>query len=997
MSPTPPPMDVFWCPACGQKHRGDLQSVRGGGVLRAKCAGCGIQLAVGWADGKAVVKRAEPEGVPAAAAAVTGKSGAPARTVPPGLLHATPEAALFSASRVTSSQQPTVELPPPDAPVAPIVVAAPAASGTAVAPAATAAAPLPAAPAAPAKSVPPARAEAASPARAEAGSPARAEAGSPARAEAVSPARAEAGSPARADVGPPAAATAAAAGAPAAELVPGTQVGRYKIEEPIGSGGTGTVYRAYDAVTNRYVALKLINRDQSDSMRTRFLREIEVQANLRHAHLMPVFDRGEHDGRPYFTMELLYRPFTLTEIVTMSRDGMITRYATLRHLDRTEKLVSEVLLPICDAMQVANVENGVVHRDLKPDNVLVDSRTLRPYVIDFGICQVLERRSRVSKVVVAPTGDDAGIVGTPRFLAPEQARGAVHERTDVWGLGAILYYCLTGEAPIAAASPITRIELRRRIDALREAETVARRTGDETKADLCADKLSRLEDAGVRSLDDLFDDAREGRYAPLPSSVPAGLAAITRKAMAARTAERYASPRALASDLQTWLSGSSTRAMTEQGSAAQAVVQGVQSAVRRHLVTGIAALLVGGAAFMLGRSLAGGGGGGPTDSAGVAILQDLDGLDRRAAAVGRSAREFTPRDAARVYDVLHGDLAGMRESIAAMPAGGTKSSLEERLRAVADRFAPGRVKIVLPEGSGKARFEDVVRGGDFELAAGEAPLAPGEYRVEAAGARIPLLVPLIHREPGEPADREPARWTIEVPAIAGGAPAEMALVVPGVGEVEHRGPPWSAPSTFAVHVGPFLMDRREVRNRDWLLFLESIKDTAERKRRMPPLDFQPDPERPGSFLLFEASRDLPVRGITVEDAIAYCTWRSAEEGATVRLPTEAEWVVAAGGLLRHDIANGARGLREEGDLTAPVPVSSLRDADRSPYGVFGLFGNVREIVTGVRVAADAPDAFMTKGAGPGDDPSEAAIRKVRPIAKDAHDPRVGFRCVRELK
>ena len=977
MSPTPPPMDVFWCPACGQKHRGDLQSVRGGGVLRAKCAGCGIQLAVGWADGKAVVKRAEPEGAPAAAAAtVTGKSGAPARTVPPGLLHATPEAALFSASRVTSSQQPTVELPPPDAPVAPIVVAAPAASGTAVAPAATAAAPLPAAPAAPAKSVPPARAEAAS------------------------PARAEAVSPARADVGPPAAATAAtaaAAGAPAAELVPGTQVGRYKIEEPIGSGGTGTVYRAYDAVTNRYVALKLINRDQSDSMRTRFLREIEVQANLRHAHLMPVFDRGEHDGRPYFTMELLYRPFTLTEIVTMSRDGMITRYATLRHLDRTEKLVSEVLLPICDAMQVANVENGVVHRDLKPDNVLVDSRTLRPYVIDFGICQVLERRSRVSKVVVAPTGDDAGIVGTPRFLAPEQARGAVHERTDVWGLGAILYYCLTGEAPIAAASPITRIELRRRIDALREAETVARRTGDETKADLCADKLSRLEDAGVRSLDDLFDDAREGRYAPLPSSVPAGLAAITRKAMAARTAERYASPRALASDLQTWLSGSSTRAMTEQGSAAQAVVQGVQSAVRRHLVTGIAALLVGGAAFMLGRSLAGGGGGGPTDSAGVAILQDLDGLDRRAAAVGRSAREFTPRVAARVYDVLHGDLAGMRESIAAMPAGGTKSSLEERLRAVADRFAPGRVKIVLPEGSGKARFEDVVRGGDFELAAGEAPLAPGEYRVEAAGARIPLLVPLIHREPGEPADREPARWTIEVPAIAGGAPAEMALVVPGVGEVEHRGPPWSAPSTFAVHVGPFLMDRREVRNRDWLLFLESIKDTAERKRRMPPLDFQPDPERPGSFLLFEASRDLPVRGITVEDAIAYCTWRSAEEGATVRLPTEAEWVVAAGGLLRHDVANGARGLREEGDLTAPVPVSSLRDADRSPYGVFGLFGNVREIVTGVRVAADAPDAFMTKGAGPGDDPSEAAIRKVRPIAKDAHDPRVGFRCVRELK
>jgi serine/threonine protein kinase/formylglycine-generating enzyme required for sulfatase activity len=942
MPPPPPPTDVFWCPSCGQKHRGELQSIRGGGVLRAKCAGCGVALAITWADGKAHARRAEPESPPAAAA--PGKAGAPAaRTPSPSPAQGQAAASLFAAARATRSEQPTVELPPP-----PQAASGTSAAAVAVSPAPPATPP----PATPAPSEPPA-------------------------------------APPRPSAAPDAA---------SAELAPGTRVGRYKIEEPIGSGGTGTVYRAYDAVTNRFVALKLINRDQSDSMRTRFLREIEVQANLRHAHLMPVFDRGEHDGRPYFTMELLYRPFTLTEVVTMAREGTLSRYATLRHLERTEKLVSEVVLPICDAMQVANVENGVVHRDLKPDNVLVDSRTLRPYVIDFGICQIIERRSGASKVVLAPTGDDAGIVGTPRFLAPEQARGAVHERTDVWGLGAILYFCVTGEAPIAAASPITRLELRRRIDALREAETVARRTGDETKADLCAEKLSRLEDAGVRSLDDLFDDAREGRYGPLPSSVPAGLAAIVRKAMAPRTAERYASPRALASDLQTWLSGSSTRAMTEQGSAAAAVVQGVQSALRRHLVTTIVALGVAAAAFALGRALAGGGAAGGGEAAGVAIQRDLDGLDRRAAAVGRSAREFTARDAARVYDVLRGDLAGMRESVAALPAGGTRTALEARLRAVADRFAPGRVAVRLPDASAKARFEDVVRGGEpFDVAPGEVPLPPGEYRVDAAGARIPLLVPLIHREPGEPADREPARWTIEVPAIPGGVPEGMALVVPGVAEVEHRGPPWSAPVTFGVRVEPFLMDRREVRNSDWLRFLESLGDAEERRRRTPPFDFQADPERPGRFLLTEASRDLPVRGITPEDAAAFCAWRSAAQGGKVRLPTEAEWVVAAGGLLDHALANGARGLREDGDLAAPVPVSSVRDTDRSPYGIFGLFGNVREIVTGVRVPADAPDAFLTKGAGPGDDPTEAAIRKVRPLAKDAHDPRAGFRCVRELK
>jgi formylglycine-generating enzyme required for sulfatase activity len=225
----------------------------------------------------------------------------------------------------------------------------------------------------------------------------------------------------------------------------------------------------------------------------------------------------------------------------------------------------------------------------------------------------------------------------------------------------------------------------------------------------------------------------------------------------------------------------------------------------------------------------------------------------------------------------------------------------------------------------------------------------------------------------------------------------MVLVVPGVAEVEHRGAPWSAPVTFAAPVRPFLMDRREVRNRDWLRFLESLGSEEDRKRRTPPFDFQPDPERPGRFLLSEASRDLPVRGITPEDAVAFCAWRSKDEEAAVRLPTEAEWVVAAGGLLRHDLANGARGLREEGDFAAPVPVSSVRETDRSPYGVYGLLGNVREIVTGVRAPADAPDAFLTKGAGPGDEPSEAAIRKVRPLAKDARDPRAGFRCVRELK
>ena len=94
---------------------------------------------------------------------------------------------------------------------------------------------------------------------------------------------------------------------------------------------------------------------------------------------MPVFDRGElPDGRPYFTMELLYTPWTLQDIVERRDAGTLARYTTLKPLMEIERLVQDVLIPVADGIYVANVENGVVHRDLKPGNVLVDSRTLRP-------------------------------------------------------------------------------------------------------------------------------------------------------------------------------------------------------------------------------------------------------------------------------------------------------------------------------------------------------------------------------------------------------------------------------------------------------------------------------------------------------------------------------------------------------------------------------------------------------------------------------------------
>jgi serine/threonine protein kinase/formylglycine-generating enzyme required for sulfatase activity len=983
--------DVFWCPACSQKHRGDLTEIKTGGVLHATCVGCRRTLDVVWKDGVANVRVAEakPPGAGTSSATPVPAPARPAESAPSDAQ--APNADAASAAAASAPPAPARTLPP-SVPQRP----APATSPPAPAAAERGATPVPAPPA-PGGSdtgvVPLSPGEAAA-FLDTTSAPIIAASGSP---RGTAKAREEAREEATEIV---------------AELPAGTPLGRYTIEAPIGQGGMSTVYRAFDPTTNRYVAVKLMALHVSEAGRQRFLREIEVQANLRHPNLMPVFDRGEHEGRPYFVMELLYRPFTLTEIVEMARDGRISRYATLRPLEKMENLVRDVLVPVTEGVAIANIENGVVHRDLKPDNVLVDSRTLRAYVIDFGICHVLERRTKLASSVLAPTAEDAGILGTPRFLAPEQARGAVHERTDVWGLGAILHYCLSGEAPIEAASPITRAELKRRTEALREAEKAARTAGDDARAELCASKLARLEDTGLRTLDDLFRDAREGRYTPLPANAPKPLVAIAQKAMAPKTAERYVNPRSLSADLQAWVAGTPTRAMAEQGSSAAAVVQTVGGALRRHLVTGVLVVLGLAAGWLLASSrapAAGGATAGGAEARLADVLHDVERLEKEAEAFGADAARLDSREAARAYDLLHGRADDLRARLAAL--GGVRHADEAtaRLAAVANRFGPPRVRLVLAPGSEPAVVEDVSRGGkQAPAAAGDVAFAPGEHVLRVgshdAGAgkepfRVPIRVPLVVRAAGESAERAPPIATVTVPLAPDAVPAGLALVVPGPGKVEYRGPPFGLAPAVPVEVRPFLIDRNEVTNREWARFLAAIQDDAERARRMPAAEFTPDAEHPKHFMAFAGTEDLPVIGVSPEDVLAYCAWRSKRDGAVVRLPTEAEWAVAAGVQSGHALPAGSTGDVYDADYVGALkPVGKVRDRDTSAYGVRGLLGNAREMVLEVRSAPGAPPTFLVKGAAVGDEPHAAAIRRVRPLAKDARDPATftGFRCVREI-
>jgi serine/threonine-protein kinase len=1022
MSPsevTKSPEDVFFCPACGQKHRGDLSSLRGPdagsrGPLRAPCAGCGRQLAVEWKDGKASV--------------TAGGMGKKTASVP----------ATSPAAGMHTAEVKTVPVAAaPVAPVAPVPVPATPVAAVPVAPSAPAAPPPPPPPPKPAAPVPSSRkAEAPTPSSKkddeERGATSKKEERAAKAAKAAkkeergSRKKDDRGLKAKVGGGPKDGAKPASEAEAAepleeeiqAEFPPGTRVGRYNLETAIGAGGTGTVYRAFDATTNRYVALKMLGKDQPDTMRERFLREIEVQANLRHPNLMPVFDRGEFEGRPYFTMELLYRPFTLTQIVEMAQRGTLSRYTTLRPLEDVATLVREVFLPVCGAMQVANVENGVVHRDLKPDNVLVDSRTLRAYVIDFGICHVL-KQSRVSTTVVAPTAEDAGIVGTPRFLAPEQARGTPHERTDVWGLGAILHFILSGEPPIAPAAPIVRKELDRRISALRAAQEAASAAGDDRKADLCFEKLSRLEDDGLRTLDDLYRDAREGVYSPLPASAPAELVAVAKKAMAPKTYDRYANPHQLAGDVEAWLGGTKARAAKVGGA-----VQGVDPRVAKRRVVARVALVVGGvvlgllaAPFLPGRGVA------DADARMESAHSELGALDVEIETLKGRTTSMTPDEQARAYDLLDvqmSRLKGRLSPVSASTAG--MDALTQRIRTTSDRFAPPRTFLKF---AGAGRLEDVTRGKppiDVKATPADGPsleLAPGEYLLTVGGKlRAPVRVPLVIRDAGVQADREPPLVRVVIAADPEKAPEGMTFV-PGSEGVQHRGPPFAEESPVPVTVKGFWVDRGEVTNGEYVKFLEGIKDEVERAKRVPSVGFAPNDDDGKHFHVLLAAGvrgvtaaegpDLPVVGVSGDDATAFCKWRSARDKATVRLPTEAEWALLAGVNFGYLLPCGAKGKPSEGDF-GPVLLPALkakrvdkdgRPADLTrfdlwPFGIEGLLGNARELVTPLREQGEFGDTgYFAKGGGYGDEPAEAAIYRMRRLVRSEKDPKTGFRCVRE--
>ncbi len=270
-------------------------------------------------------------------------------------------------------------------------------------------------------------------------------------------------------------------------------LGEYELLEELARGGMGVVYLARQEKLNRLVALKLIRSGSmagADDLR-RFRQEAEAIADLDHPHIIPIYEIGQQDDQPYFSMKLI-------------EGGNLTRH--IPRLKDDPGAVAALMAKVARAVHYAH-QRTILHRDIKPSNILLDEHD-EPYVTDFGLAKRIGPDSGTAATV---TG---AVMGTPAYMPPEQARGGTKSVTtaaDVYGLGATLYEALTGQPPFAGDS----------------AGEILRQVLDQ-------------EPARPHSVDSKLDRDLE---------------TICLKCLAKEPARRYGSAEALAEDLERWRAG----------------------------------------------------------------------------------------------------------------------------------------------------------------------------------------------------------------------------------------------------------------------------------------------------------------------------------------------------------------------------------------------------------------------------------------------------------
>jgi serine/threonine protein kinase len=314
--------------------------------------------------------------------------------------------------------------------------------------------------------------------------------------------------------------------------LPPVRLGDFRIVRLVGRGGMGDVYEAVQEPFGRRVAVKAIRPARVSAVaRERFLREQQVLADLHHTHVVPIFAAGCDGDTHYFAMPYV-QGRTLREILRQERPVLGGPHGSPAYFRAAAAMVADA----AEAVDYAH-GRGVLHRDLKPGNLMVDDAG-HVWVLDFGLAGYLDGQSRPDAWQESGEQTATGAAGTPEYLAPEQLDGAADVRTDVWGLGAVLYEVLS----------------------LRRAFATERRVS----ASVSELALAAVADGGRAATSDPIAHRRLELARPLPSpqasGLPSDLGAICEKCLALEPASRYASAQALAEDLRCFLRGAETTA-----------------------------------------------------------------------------------------------------------------------------------------------------------------------------------------------------------------------------------------------------------------------------------------------------------------------------------------------------------------------------------------------------------------------------------------------------
>lgn len=718
--------------------------------------------------------------------------------------------------------------------------------------------------------------------------------------------------------------------------LPAAPPGRYQSTDEIGRGGMGVVRGALDDLFGREVALKQLLDPLDDQLRARFLEEARVTAQLEHPNVVPVHDMGVlPSGEVFFAMKRV-RGRTLADILDGIEEGdsdVADEFSRVRLLTLFQQ--------VCMGVHYAH-SRGVVHRDLKPDNLMVGEYG-EVHVMDWGVARVLAREEvdvEVAAATIAPTNSGmtsyGAVVGTPSYMPPEQAQGhhdKVGPHSDVYALGALLYEILTGFPPFLERTPLaTLMRVVTEVPIPPDERAPDRAIPDEL-GELCMRALAKAPHERPQSARALFDaveeflegtrerERRRLEAARLSGQGQSALAAAARAVEEIRELRQQEGRLTEATDVLApvedkrplWATQDRIRALeaTRDRRIAESV-QAFSEAVRndRDLADANRAL----ADYYWDR-----------------LSEAEDRRDRTAALHFRRLVLLHNRGD---YDDFLRPTAPLL--VTTEPAGATV--MLHALAPVDRVFTPGP-----PQDLGTTPCEPV-------------QVARGSYvlRLECDG-RAPVTAPvLVGRQ---------ARVEVFVRMYAPGEIGEGFIHIPGGPAILGNDPMATGGQVHRlVDVPDFAIAKRPVTCAEWVEFLNALIDAGKEKeaRYRAPKEVSGmgqywAPGEDGRFSIPITDRDgdvwendWPVGGVSYGDATRYCEWYTQAKGVAVRLPTADEWEKAARGVDGRFFPWGdefdplfckMRSSRQ-GRRTPEVCGAFL--TDRSPYGVWDMAGSMRD-------------------------------------------------------